>query len=86
MSDAERPPTDPYLTEHLREALAREEGELGITVHVGPDVVTLRGVVQTSGRRERIERLCRALCGAREVSNAIEVCPPRSPGNAETLP
>lgn len=74
-----------YLVQRMREALAREEAELGVTVGVAEGSVTLDGVVQTPERRARIESLCRALCEGYALANRIEVRPPVAPRPAETL-
>jgi BON domain-containing protein len=75
------------LVTRIRDALARGEGELGIDVIVGDDhVVTLRGVVQTSDRRWRLEALSRVVSQGLSVVNEILVCPPESPAAPETVP
>lgn len=74
-----------YLVQRVREALAREEGELGVSVVVTPGAVSLSGVVQSAERRARIESLCRALCEGYALANRIEVRPPVAPEAAERL-
>jgi osmotically-inducible protein OsmY len=72
------------LVTRIRDALARREGELGIEVIVEAGVVTLRGIVQTDGRRSRLGSLSRRVSDGLVVVNEIEVCPPDPPpANAE---
>jgi hypothetical protein len=77
--------SEPYLEQRVRDALAREEGELGITVSVTPHAIRLSGVVQTPARRARVELLCRRVGAGYEVENRIEVDPPTEAESAETL-
>jgi osmotically-inducible protein OsmY len=74
------------LVTRIRDALARHEGELGIDVIVEAGSVTLRGVVQTDGRRSRLEALSRRVSEGLVVVNEIQICPPDPPAIAETVP
>ena len=74
------------LVTRIREALAQAEGELGISVTVEDDVVTLRGVVQNDERRLRVEALSREVSPDFAVANEITVCKPSSPDPAELVP
>jgi hypothetical protein len=79
------PAYEPYLEQRVRDALACEEGELGVTVSVTASGICITGVVQTRERRARIECVCRRIGNGYEVVNRIEVCPPSEPELAETL-
>jgi osmotically-inducible protein OsmY len=70
------------LVARIRDALARGEGELGLDVTVEESVVTLRGVVQSQERLQRIEELSR-LVSPDSVRNEITVRPPESPAPME---
>jgi osmotically-inducible protein OsmY len=74
-----------YLVGRIRDALAREEAELGIGVEVVGGAVALTGVVPSEERRERAGRAAEPLCGGYALVNEITVRPPASPGAAETL-
>jgi osmotically-inducible protein OsmY len=75
-----------YLIHLVREAIAREEGELGVGVEVLRRAVFLRGTVPSEERRSRVESVARALCGAYLVVNEIRVSPPAAAGAPEALP
>ena len=77
---------DAHLVTLIRDALARGEGELGIDVIVDAGVVTLRGVVQTTDRRSRLEDLSRVVSQGLSVVNEITVRPPETPAAPETVP
>jgi osmotically-inducible protein OsmY len=74
-----------HLVSRIREALAREEGELGIGVEVLRRVVFLTGVVASEERRERAEVHARKLCGEYAVVNEIAVRGPRACALPEAL-
>ena len=76
---------DAQLVTRIRDALARGEGELGIDVVVDAGVVTLRGVVQTTDRRFRLEALSRVVSQGLSVVNEITVLPPETPAAPETV-
>jgi osmotically-inducible protein OsmY len=76
----------PYLIELVREAFAREEGELGVGVAVVRRSVFLTGTVPTEERRLRLESLARGLCSAYAVVNEIRVRPPLAAETPEALP
>src|SRR5258705_11804315 len=67
------------LVTRIRDALARREGELGIDVIVEAGVVTLRGVVQTDGRRSRLEVLSRRGAAAAAAGGGVRGCSPARP-------
>jgi BON domain len=75
-----------YLIQVVREALAREEGELGVCVEVLRHAVFLTGTVPSEERRSRLEALVRGLCSAYLVGNEIRVSPPAAAGAPEALP
>src|SRR5262245_40630735 len=76
---------DAQLVARIRDALARGEGELGIDVIVDAGVVTLRGVVQTTDRRSRLEVLSRVVSQGLSIVNEIAVLPPETPAAPETV-
>jgi osmotically-inducible protein OsmY len=74
-----------YLIQLLREAFAREEGELGVGVEVMRRAIFLRGTVPSEERRSRLEAVARGVCGAYLVVNEIRVHPPAAAGLPEAL-
>jgi osmotically-inducible protein OsmY len=59
----------------LREAFAREEGELGVAVEVQRRAVLLTGTVPSEERRSRLEDVAQRVCSAYQVVNEIRVRP-----------
>lgn len=64
-----------YLVLRLREAFAREEGELGVAVAVQSSAVLLTGTVPSEERRSRLEDVAQRVCSAYQVVNEIRVRP-----------
>jgi hypothetical protein len=75
-----------YLIQLVREALAREEGELGVGVEVLRRAIFLIGTVPSEERRTRLGAVARGVCSAYLVVNEIEVRPPAAAGVPEALP
>jgi osmotically-inducible protein OsmY len=78
------PPADPYLVEHVREALLRdpELSELHLDVSVAGENVYVTGAVPTAERRDAVARVVAAVAGDRTVLNDTtveEVEPPAGP-------
>jgi osmotically-inducible protein OsmY len=74
-----------YLIQLVRDALAREEGELGVGVEVLRRAVFLTGTVPSEERKSRLEAVARGVCAAYLVVNEIRVCPLAAPGSPEAL-
>jgi osmotically-inducible protein OsmY len=74
-----------YLVGRIRDALAREEAELGIGVEVVGGAVVLTGIVPSEERRRRAGRAAHALCSGYALVNEITVRPPAAAGSVETL-
>lgn len=81
---------DPYLAEHVREALARDPrvGELGIDVEIAGDTATLRGTLASPERRQAVAEAVRELLPGHEVRDemAAPILPEPADGDAEHLP
>jgi hypothetical protein len=74
-----------YLVQRLRDALARDEGELGLVVEVVHDHVFLRGVVPNEQRRRSAEETARRICPGYGIRNEIALCPPTAAEEPEDL-
>jgi osmotically-inducible protein OsmY len=79
--------TDPYVAEHIREALAQDDrvGELGVEVTLTPGGVFLTGEVATPERQEAIGEVVHEVVPDREVHNQVGVMDYPEPGEAEQL-
>jgi osmotically-inducible protein OsmY len=66
---------EPYLTQHLREALARDPrvGELGVDVHICDGIVVLTGTVTSLTQQEAASVVARELLPQHGVRNEIAV-------------
>lgn len=66
---------DPYLAQHVREALAQDPriGELGVDVEVDEDEVVLRGGVTSAERRAAVAEVARDLAPDRTIRNETTV-------------
>jgi osmotically-inducible protein OsmY len=79
---------DPYLAEHVREALAQDPrlGELHVDVQVAGESVVLTGTLPTVERQEAAAEVARDLLPDREIRNETVVSDfPESP-DVEHLP
>lgn len=79
---------DPYLAEHLREALAQDPrvGELGVTVELRGDRVVLYGTVTSAERGEAAAAVARELMPGHTVSNETEAADCPEPEDEEHFP
>ncbi len=80
-------PTDPYIAEHVKDALARDprtEG-LEIDVVVAGDAIVLRGRVTTEQRREAAGAVIRERFPDCEVQNELIAREFHEPTRAEHL-
>jgi hypothetical protein len=79
-----------YVIQLVREALAREEGELAVRVEIVRNAILLRGTVPSEARRTRLGGVARALCavesGGYRVVNELRVRAPAAAGAPEALP
>lgn len=64
---------DEYRIGHIREAIARDVGELGIDVRLTAGKVFVSGVVPSEEAREEIARVVAAEAPDLEVHNATSV-------------
>jgi hypothetical protein len=62
-----------YLIQRVREALAREEGELGVRVEIVRDAILLRGIVASEARRARLLEVVREACDGESPQNMYRV-------------
>jgi osmotically-inducible protein OsmY len=81
------PESDPYLVEHVREALLRdpELSELHLDVSVAGEKVYVTGVVPTRARRDAVGRVAAEVAGDRAVHNDTTVEEIEAPAGAERL-
>ena len=79
---------DPYLAQHVREALAQDPrvGELGVDVQIDEEAVVLRGVVTSAERREAAAEVARDLAPDRTVRNETTIEAFDEPPREEHLP
>jgi osmotically-inducible protein OsmY len=80
--------TDPYLAEHLREALAQHPrvGELGVEVEITGETVVLGGTVASAERQAAAAEVVHDLLPGHQVRNETEVADFPEPTEAEHLP
>lgn len=64
---------DEYLIAHIREAIAREVGELGIDVRLTAGKVFVSGVVPSEEAREEIANVVAAEAPDLELHNATSI-------------
>jgi osmotically-inducible protein OsmY len=78
----------PYLVEHIRDALARDErvGELGVEVTLTPAGVFLTGEVASPQRQEAIAEVVQEVAPDQDIHNQTAVMRYPEPGEAEQLP
>lgn len=79
---------DPYLAEHVREALARDPriGELGVDVEIAGETVILSGTVASLERQEAAAAVVHELLPDYQVRDETEVVELPEPSEAEHLP
>ena len=79
---------DPYLAEHVREALAHDPriGELGVEVEIVGETVVLSGTVVSLERQEATAAVVRDLLPEYQVRDETEVVELPEPSEAEHLP
>jgi osmotically-inducible protein OsmY len=79
---------DPYLAEHVREALAQDPrvGELGVEVEISGETVVLHGTVASAGRQEAAVEVVHGLLPEHEIRDETEVADFPEPTEAEHLP
>jgi hypothetical protein len=82
------PDLDPYLAQHVREALAQDPrvGELGVDVEIDEEAVVLRGGVTSAERQEAATEVARDLAPGRPVRNETTVDVFDEPPREEHLP
>jgi osmotically-inducible protein OsmY len=66
---------DPYLAEHVRDALARDPrvSELDVTVEIDNETVVLSGIVASSQRQEAAAEIVHDLLPDHEIRNETAV-------------
>lgn len=79
---------DPYLAEHVREALAQDPrvGELGVEVEISGATVVLHGTLASPGRQEAAVEVVRDLLPEHEIRDETEVADFPEPTETEHLP
>jgi BON domain len=79
---------DPYLAEHVREALARDPrvSELGIDIAISGESVVLRGTLPSRQRQEAAVALVRELLPRHHVRDETVVADFPEPTEVEHLP
>ena len=81
------PPTDPYLAERIRTAIAQDDrvNELGIAVAIVGDRVFVTGTVLTAERRDGIASVIAEQVPALELHNDVAVQQVGSHPTPETI-
>ena len=66
---------DPYLAEHVREAIAHDPrvGELGVNVEISGETVVLAGTLRSAQRQEAASEVAHDLLPDHEVRNETVV-------------
>ena len=79
---------DPYLVEHVRDALAHDPrvGELDVAVAIEGETVVLSGTVGTADRQEAAANVVRDLLPDHHVRDETEVVDFPEPTEVEHLP
>jgi osmotically-inducible protein OsmY len=79
---------DPYLAEHVREALAQDArvGELGVEVEISDETVILSGTLTTPERQEAATAVVHDLLPDHHVRNEIAVTDHPESTEVEHLP
>jgi Flp pilus assembly secretin CpaC len=87
MGDRAKEP-EPYLVEHVRDALAHDPrvGELDVTVEVEGETVVLSGSLSSPERRQAAAEVARDLLPDHQVRNETSVAEFDEPTEAEHLP
>lgn len=81
------PNPDPYLAEHLREALAQDPrvGAVGVGVQIAGDTVVLSGTLASPAQRTAAGDLAHELLPNHRIANEIAVADLPEPTKAEHL-
>lgn len=81
------PASAEYLAGWLQDRLAEDGGlyELGITVRVAGDVVSLTGVVSTEERRDKVGAMAGSLVPDKTIRNEVTVTSNAEPAGRESL-
>ena len=79
---------DPYLVEHVRDALAHDPrvGELDVAVEIDDETVVLSGTVATAERQEAAADVVRGLLPNHHVRDETEVADFAESTEVEHLP
>lgn len=79
---------DPYLAQHLHEALASDPrvNELGIEVEIEGETVVLRGTLTSPEQREAVTRVARDVAPDHQVRNETTVKDLTEPTQTEVIP
>ena len=79
---------DPYLVEHLRDALAHDPrvGELDVAIEIDDETIVLSGTVATADRQEAAADVVRDLLPNHHVRDETEVADFAEPTEVEHLP
>jgi len=79
---------DPYLAEHVREALAQDArvGELGVDVEISGETVILSGTLTTPERREAAAAVVHDLLPDHQIRNETEIADVPESTEVEHLP
>jgi Flp pilus assembly secretin CpaC len=79
---------DPYLVEHIRDALAHDSrvGELDVKVEINDETVVLSGTVATADRQEAAADVVRDLLPDHHLRDETEVADFAEPTEMEHLP
>ncbi|HET6950959.1 MAG TPA: BON domain-containing protein [Acidimicrobiales bacterium] len=81
------PLPDPYLVQHVQDALASDSRtlELGVDVTVAGHRLVLTGIVATAGQRAAIAEVVAEVAPDHEVVNELAVMPADEDGATEEL-
>ena len=79
---------DPYLIEHVRDALAHDPrvGELDLSVEIDEETVVLTGTVASPDRQEAVGEVARDLLPDHQVRNETAVAEFDEPTEVEHFP
>jgi len=68
----DREPAD-YLAQRIRELVAADDGQLGIQIEVTPELLILRGPVDSLHRRDEVLATVTALAEGRRIIDELDV-------------
>jgi osmotically-inducible protein OsmY len=82
------PEPDPYLAEHVREALGKDSrvSELGVEVEISGQTVILSGAVTSAERQAAAAAVAHDLLPQHQVRNETRVAELPEPTDSEHLP